>query len=277
MNKDREVAAVGRDLANRIRRSVLRMTHQAKASHVGSSLSMADLLGVLYGGVLRVDPTRPDWPDRDRMIVSKGHGAAGFYAALAHAGFFPVDWLDRYCQDGEPLSGHVTKKGVPGVELSTGSLGHGLPVGCGMALAARADASPSRIFVLLSDGECDEGSSWEAILFAPHHRLDNLVAIVDFNKIQSFGTVKEVLDLEPFAAKWRAFGWAVQEIDGHNHDQIAGTLAAVPFERGRPSVVIANTVKGKGVPFMEDKLLWHYRSPSAEQLAQALAELEPPA
>ncbi len=275
MNDDRDAAAAGRDLANQIRRSVLHMTHEAKASHVGTSLSMADLLGVLYGGILRVDPSRPDWPQRDRMIVSKGHGAAGFYAALAHAGFFPVGWLDRYCQDGEPLSGHVTKKGVPGVELSTGSLGHGLPVGCGMALALRADGRKSRVFVLMSDGECDEGSNWEAILFAPHHRLDNLVAIVDYNKIQSFGTVQEVLDLEPFAAKWRAFGWAVREIDGHNHEQIAGALAAVPFEPGRPAVVIANTVKGKGVPFMEDKLLWHYKSPSAEQLAQALAELQP--
>lgn len=261
-------------MARLIRTSTLRMIHAAGAAHVGSSLSMADLLAGLYAGGMRFDPARPDWPDRDRLIVSKGHGAAGYYAALAHAGYFPVEWLDRYCQDGQPLSGHVTKEGVPGVELSTGSLGHGLSVACGMAVAARADARPSRVFTLLSDGECDEGSIWEAVLFAPHHRLDNLVAIVDYNKIQSFGTVKEVLDLEPFADKWRAFGWSVREIDGHDHDQIAAALASIPFEIGRPSVVIAHTIKGKGVGFMENQLLWHYRNPNAEQLTTALAELE---
>jgi transketolase len=261
------------DLAQRIRADAVRMVHQAKASHIGTCLSMADLLAVLYGAVLRVDPAQPDWPDRDRVVVSKGHGAAAIYAVLAESGFFPVQWLDTYCTDGTRLAGHVTHHGVPGVEFSSGSLGHGLSLACGVALAGKRDGLPYRAFAVLSDGECDEGSIWEAALFAPYHRLDNVVAIVDYNKIQSFGTVKEVLDLEPFAAKWRAFGWAVREVDGHDHRQVYGTLARLPFEPGRPSVLIAHTVKGKGVGFMENKLEWHYRSPDATQLAQALAEL----
>jgi transketolase len=261
------------DLARRIRGHTLRMVHRAKASHVGSCLSMADLLAVLYGGVLRVDPARPDDPDRDRFLLSKGHGAAALYATLAECGFFPTAWLDTYGQDGTRLAGHVTHHGVPGVEVSSGSLGHGLSYACGMALAGQRDGRPYRVFCLLSDGECDEGSVWEAALFAPHHRLDNLVAVVDYNKIQSFGAVKEVLDLEPFAAKWRAFGWAAREVDGHDVGQVLGALRSVPFEAGRPSCVLAHTVKGKGVPFMEDKLEWHYRSPDAGQLERALAEV----
>jgi len=260
-------------LAFLIRANALRMVHHANASHIGAALSIADLLAVVYHSVLRVDPGEPQWPERDRFILSKGHAAAALYAALAESGFFPRQWLDTYCQDDSRLAGHVTHRGVPGVEFSTGSLGHGLAVGCGMALAGKADRRSYRVFVLLSDGECDEGSTWEAALFAPHHRLDNLVAIVDYNKIQSFGTVKEVLDLEPFTDKWRAFGWAVREIDGHEHGQIHETLSAVPLEANRPSVVIAHTVKGKGISFMENQLAWHYKSPDAKQLAQALAEL----
>lgn len=262
------------ELARAIRASALRMVHAANASHIGTCLSAADLLAVLYGGVLRVDPARPDWPERDRFILSKGHGGAILYAVLAERGFFPPAWLDTYCRDGSRLGGHITHHGVPGVEVSTGSLGHGLPIGCGMALAGRRGGQPQRVFVMLSDGELDEGSNWEAILFAPQHGLDNLVAVVDYNKIQSFGAVKEVLDLDPLADKWRAFRWAVREVDGHDHREIGGALARVPFEPGRPSVIIAHTVKGKGVSFMEDQLAWHYKSPDAEQLARALAELE---
>ena len=249
------------------------MVHRANASHIGGCLSIADLLAVLYGGVLRVDPARPDWPDRDRFVQSKGHAAAALYATLADCGFFPTEWLDDYCQDGSRLYGHVTSPPVPGVEVSAGSLGHGLPIACGMALAAKRDRRPTRTFALLSDGELDEGSTWEAILFAAHHRLDNLVAIVDYNKIQSFGAVKDVLDLDPLADKWRAFRWGTREIDGHDTGLIGATLAAVPFEPGRPSVVIAHTVKGKGVSFMEHQLAWHYKSPNAEQLALALREI----
>lgn len=261
------------DLAKRIRKHVVRMTNHAKASHVGSCLSLADILAVLYGAVLRVDPARPGWPDRDRLILSKGHAAAAVYAALAEREFFPREWLTRYCDDGSPLPGHITHHNVPGVEVSTGSLGHGLPIGCGFAVAAAADGRPSRVFVLMSDGECDEGSNWEAILFAGHHKLSNLMAVVDYNKIQSFGTVHDVLDLEPFAAKWANCGWRVREIDGHDHGELLQALSH-PVESEKPTVVIAHTVKGKGVSFCENQLAWHYKSPNDEQLRQALAEIE---
>ncbi len=257
-------------LARTIRGHALRMIAKAKASHVGTCLSMADLLAVLYGSVLRVDPKRPDWKERDRLVVSKGHGAAILYAVLAERGFFAVEDLMTYGQDGSPLTGHVSHH-VPGVELSTGSLGHGLPVGCGLALAAHRDGAAGRTYVILSDGELDEGSNWEAILFAGHHKLDTLTAFVDYNKIQSFGSVKEVLDLEPLADKWRSFGWTVLEIDGHDHAAIAAALGA--DHGGRPKAVLAHTIKGKGVAYMEGKLAWHYKSPDPKQLTEALAEL----
>jgi transketolase len=261
------------DFALRIRRAVLEMTHRARASHIGSSFSMAEILAVLYGQVLRVDPADPRWSERDRFILSKGHACAGLYAALADRGFFPAEWLQRFYSDGSPLVGHATHTGIPGVEVSTGSLGHGLGIGCGMALAARRDGAAHRVFVLLSDGECDEGSVWEAVLFAPQHGLDNLIAIVDYNKIQSLGRVAEVLDLEPFADKWRAFGWEVREVDGHDIAQLEAACAELPFRPGRPSCIIAHTVKGKGVGIMEDELLWHYRSPDAAEYRRARAEL----
>ncbi len=261
------------ELAREIRASALRMVHAADASHIGSCLSAADLLAVLYGGVLRIDPRQPDWPERDRFILSKGHAAAVLYSTLAARGFFDRKILESYCQNGSILPGHATCHGVPGVEFSTGSLGHGLSLGCGVALAATRDGADHRAFVLISDGECDEGSIWEAALFAGHHGLDRLVALIDYNKIQSFGSIAEVLDLEPLADKWRAAGWGVREIDGHDHAQIGETLDAVPLEAGRPTVIIAHTIKGKGVSFMENRLLWHYRSPNREQLAEALAEL----
>ena len=261
------------ELAGRIRAHALRMVHRAKASHIGGCLSVADVLAALYGGILRVDPARPDWPARDRFILSKGHGAAALYATLAERGFFPAAWLEEFCRDGGRLCGHVTSGRVPGVEVSAGSLGHGLPIGCGMALAAAREHPAARVFVVLSDGECDEGSTWEAALFAGHQRLDNLVAIVDYNKIQSFGRVEEVLDLDPLADKWRAFRWAAREVDGHDHAALAAALGALPLEAGRPSVLVAHTVKGKGVSFMENDLAWHYRSPDDAQLAGALAEI----
>ena len=260
--------------ARRIRVHVLRMTHRAGSSHVGTSFSMAELLAVLYGGVLSIRPEEPNWPERDRFILSKGHGCAGLYAALAERGFFSVDWLDNFCLNGSRLAGHITHTGVPGVEVSTGSLGHGLSIACGMALAAERDEHQYRVYTLLSDGECDEGSVWEAVLFAGHHGLASLVSIVDYNKIQSLGTVKEVLNLDPLAAKWEAFGWGVEEIDGHDCKQIESALRAVPLKRKRPSCIIAHTVKGKGVSFMENKLLWHYRSPDERELEQALRELD---
>lgn len=264
-----------KQFAQAIRVHTLRMIHSAKSSHAGSCLSMADLLAVLYGRTLRIDPAHPDWPDRDRFLLSKGHAAAALYATLAETGFFPKTWLRTFYQNGSPLAGHVTHS-VPGVEVSTGSLGHGLPLACGMALAAQLDQRPSRVFALLSDGECDEGSTWEAMLFAGHHRLDNLVAIIDYNKIQSIGRVDEVLDLEPFADKWTACRWSVREVDGHHLPTIEQALSEIPFTPGQPSCLLAHTVKGKGVSYMEDKLLWHYRSPSEEDLHLAFGELGEP-
>ena len=255
-----------------LRVRVLEMVNRARSSHVGSSYSMIELLAVLYWRALRVRPAEPAWADRDRFILSKGHACAALYAVLADRGFFPREQLDTFCQNGTQLAGHATTT-VPGVDLSTGSLGHGLCVAAGMALAAKRDGRAHRVFALLSDGECDEGSTWEPIFFAPHHHLDNLVAIVDYNKIQSLGTVKEVLDLEPFAEKWRACGWHVREIDGHDLQAVEQALADVPFTVGRPSCIVAHTVKGKGVSFMEDDLLWHYRTPVGDEYDRALAEL----
>jgi transketolase len=266
--------AAARERAREIRRLAVEMTHRAGSSHVGSALSAADLLAALYSGILRVDPAAPSSAERDRFILSKGHACAALYAVLAGRGFFPKSWLRDFCRDGSTLAGHATHQGVPGVVVSTGSLGHGLSIGCGLALAARADAAAYRVFVLLSDGECDEGSVWEAALFAAHHSLDNLVAIVDYNKIQSLGAVAEVLRLEPFAQKWRAFGWSVAEINGHDMIEIAAALERVPRQRGRPALVLAHTVKGRGVGFMENHLLWHYRAPDAAELGRALAELD---
>ncbi len=258
------------EFARRIRKHAVRMVYKAKASHIGSCLSMADVLAVLYAQVLNIDPNDPNKPDRDRFILSKGHATAIMYAALAERGFIPIEELEEYCTDMARLTGHISHA-VPGVEVSTGSLGHGLPIATGMALALKGT---SRVFCLLSDGECDEGSNWEAILFAPHHKLENLTVIVDYNKIQSFGRVADVLNLEPFADKWRSFGWNVEDIDGHDIGAITAALQGAPAVAGKPTVVLANTVKGKGVSFMEDKLEWHYKSPSPEQLEEALAELD---
>jgi transketolase len=261
-------------LARRIRRHALSMTRAGKSSHVGSVLSMADIIAVLYGRILRVDPAWPGRPDRDRFVLSKGHAGSGVYAALAERGFFPLEQLATHCQDGSKLSGHVSHKGVPGVELSTGSLGHGLSVATGMALAGKLDGGEQRVFVVQSDGECDEGSVWEAAMFASHQRLDNLTLLVDYNKLQSLASVADTLALEPFVDKWRAFGWGVDEVDGHDHDALTELLQRVPLEPGRPSVVIAHTTKGKGVSFMENKVLWHYRSPQGSEFELAMKELE---
>ena len=271
-------AQATRELARNIRQRALQMIHAAGSSHVGSTLSMAEILAVLYSGVLNVSPATVDSPERDRFILSKGHACAGLYAVLAERGFFPLEWLETFYGNGSKLAGHATTS-VPGVEISTGSLGHGLPIACGMALAAKRDGHSFRVFTVLSDGECDEGSVWEAALFAPQHRLDNLTVIVDYNKIQSLGNVSDILELEPFGAKWEAFGWRVTEIDGHDHEQIIEALGRAPGATGKPDCILAHTVKGKGVPFMENQLLWHYRSPNADELARAVAALgeAPPA
>lgn len=263
-------------LARAIRRHVLEMTHRGRSSHIGSVYSIADILAVLYGGVLRHDPERPDRPERDRFILSKGHAGAGVYAVLAERGFFPVADLMGHCRDGSALSGHVSHKGVPGVELSTGALGHGLSVGAGMAYGAGLEGPDHRVFVLLGDGECDEGAVWEAAMFAAHHRLERLVAIVDRNGLQSIDTTERTLALEPLAAKWTAFGWAVREVDGHDHRALMRALTSLPIAAGRPGCVICHTVKGKGVSFMEHSVAWHYKSPQGDDHAAAREELEAP-
>jgi transketolase len=266
-----------REMALAIRRHAVMMTHLGKSSHVGSVLSIADILAVLYGQVMQLDPAAPRWADRDRFILSKGHAGAGVYAALAERGFIPREQLRTHYQNGSKLSGHVSHKGVPGVEFSTGSLGHGLGVGAGMAMAAKRAGRDNRVFVVLSDGECDEGSNWEAIMFAAHHRLDNLVVAVDYNKIQSLDLVANTLGLEPFADKWRAFGWNVSEVDGHDHAALTAAVDVPPGQRGSPSVVICHTTKGKGVSFMENAVLWHYRTPQGDEYAAARLELGLPA
>lgn len=263
-----------RAMAQRIRRHIVDMTHRGKSSHVGSGLSIADVLAVLYGSVLRVDPAQPAHPGRDRFILSKGHAGAAVYAALAERGFFDPVELEQHYQNGSIFSGHVSHKGVPGVEFSTGSLGHGLGVAAGMALSAKRTGRPTRAFALLSDGECDEGSNWEAILFAAHHKLDNLVALVDYNKIQSLAAVSDTVGLEPFTDKWRAFGWHVEEADGHDHDALQAALQGATAADGKPGVVICHTTKGKGVSFMENSVLWHYRTPQGEEYQDALRELD---
>lgn len=259
-------------LARAIRRDALQMVHAASASHIGSALSIADILAVLYAHVLRLDPAEPRAADRDRFILSKGHACVAVYAALANTGVIPHDSLRTYGQDHSLLMNHVSHK-VPGVEFSTGSLGHGLPFGVGKALSAKKRGYPWRTFVLLSDGELGEGSNWEALLFAAHHQLDNLVAIIDYNNLQSLTTVADTLGVEPLVDKFAAFGCIPRQVDGHDHRDLLGALQAVPWNPGRPSVLIAQTIKGKGVSFMENRVEWHYKTPRLEQLAQALAEV----
>ena len=246
-----------------IRRHGVEMTHLSHGSHIGSVMSVADMIAVLYTDVLRFDPANPQWEQRDRFILSKGHAGAAIYAALAESGFFPVGELKTHYVNGSRLSGHVSHF-VPGVEVSTGSLGHGLSVGCGMAYAAKKSGCDGhRVFVVMSDGECDEGSVWEAALFANHFRLNNLVAIIDYNHMQSMDFTDNTLEMGDLAAKWRAFGWRVIEADGNNHDELrfAFRQAGEEAEPHKPTMIIASTVKGCGVSFMQNDILWHYRFP----------------
>ena len=261
------------ELAKRVRIHTLKMANSGGGSHIGSALSIADIMAVLYNDVLNVDPANPHKNDRDRFILSKGHAGAAVYATLAEKSFFSIDELKTHYQNGSRLSGHVSHKGIPGVEISTGSLGHGLNIGVGMAKVAKLDGKNHRVFVLLSDGECDEGSNWEAILFAAHHKLDNLVAVIDYNKFQSLAPVAETVGLEPFADKWRIFNWNVMEVDGHDIKSLQDSFSKIE-KNGKPTVIIAHTVKGKGVSFMENTVLWHYRCPREEEFDMALKELE---
>lgn len=259
------------ELSWKIRRHGVEMTNLSRGSHIACILSVADIVAVLYSDIANIDPNDPKMPGRDRIILSKGHAGASIYAALAESGFFSVEELKTHYADGSRLSGHVSHKGVPGVELSTGSLGHGLPVGTGMALKAKKDGEDHRVFVIMGDGECDEGSVWEAALFANHFKLDNLCVIIDHNKMQSLDYCENTISLAPLADKWKSFGWNVIEADGHNHDALRDAMRK--NNSGKPTLIIAHTIKGKGISYMENNILWHYRPPAGEDYDTAIAEL----
>jgi transketolase len=273
LSDENELIGRLRSRARATRRRNLRLIHEAGLGHIGADLSATDILTVLYGAVLRVDPERPADPGRDRFILSKGHASGALYTTLAHNGFFPEEELETFMQPLSRLNGHPPRHKVPGVEASTGPLGHGLPIAVGAALASRLDDAPWRVYVLTGDGELQEGSNWEAAMSAAHFGLDRLVLTIDRNGLQLATPTEETMGLEPLADKWRAFGWAVREADGHDHDALLSAYRNVPFETGRPSCLIARTHKGQGVSFMRDDPAWHHRVPDAGQLEAAVAEL----
>jgi transketolase len=263
-----------RERARIIRRHIVEMLHAAASGHPGGSLSAVEIVTALFfGGVMRYDPKRPDWEDRDRFILSKGHGVPVQYAAMAEAGYLDPAELSTLRRIDSRLQGHPVVGSLPGIEAATGSLGQGLSIGLGMALAARLDRRDYRVFVLLGDGECQEGQVWEAAMAAGHHRPDNLIAIVDYNKFQLDGAIEDIIGLEPFAAKWQAMGWRTREIDGHDIEQVLEALDWAKSQRA-PACIIAHTVKGKGVSFMEGENAWHGVAPTEEELARALGELD---
>jgi transketolase len=260
--------------ANWIRLSAMTMTHRARLGHTGGDLSASDILAVLYlGGILNIDPTRPQWPIRDRFILSKGHCSAAFYSVLAKRGFFPESQLRTHMEPLSMLNGHPDRNKLPGVEANTGPLGHGLPIAVGAALASRMRGESWRAFVLTGDGELQEGSNWEAAMTAQHYNLDNLTVIVDRNRIQQGDFTENTQRMEPLAERWRAFGFAVVELDGHDHAALLERFDNLPVEPGKPTCIIANTIKGKGVSFAENKPAWHHGVPTREQLDAAQAEL----
>lgn len=256
-----------------LRAKIIEMSHESKAPHLASALSCIDMLAVLYGNILNVSADKANDPMRDRFIFSKGHAASALYAVLAFFGFFDPELLHTYAKEGTVLAEQPGPACQPGVELATGSLGHGLPVGAGMALAAKMTNQAYKIFVLMGDGEINEGSVWEAAMFAAAHKLNNLVAIIDFNKWQATGRSEEIMALNPLAKKWEAFGWQTYEIDGHNIDKILKVLNSALLSQDKPVAIIAHTIKGKGISFMEDDNNWHYRIPTAEELVAAKKEL----
>ncbi len=264
--------ALSREAA-RLRGRVIQMSHKASAAHLASALSCCDVLAAAYWHVLRIDPSKPADPARDRFILSKGHAAAALYAILAFRGYFPEEELETYCQDGGRLAEHPPANMLPGVEAATGSLGHGLPIGVGMALSARINKASYRVYALLSDGENNEGSVWEAAMLAAAQRLEHLCVIVDYNKWQATARSNETLMLAPLVDKWRAFGWDAVEADGHDVAALASLMQNVPNGSGKPVAIIAHTVKGKGVSFMEDDNNWHYRAPTADEVVKAMKEL----
>lgn len=262
-------------IARHVRRDIMLMSLGAKSAHTGGALSCVEILVALYFKIMKVFPKDPENPEHDRLIFSKAHDGKALYAVLAQRGFFNKKILDGYELNGGKLPGHATRHCVPGVEVSAGALGHGLSMAAGMAYVGKQGNKKFRVFAVLSDGECDEGSTWEAILFAGHHKLDNLTAIVDYNKLQGFGYTKDILDLEPFSAKFGSFGWEVREIDGHNFNEIIGILSKLPLKVGKPSVIIAHTIKGLGgVPAHVNQVSSQYKSPSEEEAYEAIEKLK---
>ncbi|HEX7973977.1 MAG TPA: transketolase [Anaerolineales bacterium] len=262
-----------KEKANQIRRRNLKMLTRGQLGHTGGDLSVTDILTTLFFGVLNVDPQQPNKPDRDRLILSKGHCAGALYVTLAEKGFFPLEELETWVQPLSRLNGHPSNVKLPGVETSTGPLGHGLPVGVGTAIAARLDGAAWRTYVITGDGELQEGSNWEAAMSAAHHRLDKLTVIIDRNGLQQGNTTENTNHLEPLADKWRAFGWAVREVDGHDCAALLQTFRSLPFEAGKPNCLIAHTHKGQGVSFIRDQVGWHHRVPTRAELVLALQEL----
>ena len=263
-----------KELSNRIRLSAMTMTNHAGLGHTGGDLSSSDILATLYlGNVLHVDPSNPTWPQRDRFVMSKGHCSGAFYSTLAFRGFFQREILATFMDPLSKLNGHPDRNKLPGVEANTGPLGHGLPIGVGAALAARMRGESWRVFVLTGDGELQEGSNWEAVMTAQHYGLDNLVVIVDRNRIQQGDFTENISRMDPLAPRWSAFGFAVAEVDGHDHATLLDRFARLPIERGKPTCIIANTIKGKGISFAENKPAWHHGVPTKDQLVAATVEL----
>lgn len=256
-----------------IRKTTIDIVTRSKASHLGGSLSVVDILTALYFKIMNIDSININTNDRDKLILSKGHCCSALYSTLAHKGFIKIKGLERYCSDNGKMWGHATLNCILGVDATSGSLGHGLPIGLGMALANKIKKNENKVFVVLSDGECQEGTVWEAAMIASQLKLDNLIVIIDYNKLQAFGYVKDVVGLEPFSDKWSSFGWSVKNIDGNDIHEIVKSLEKIPFEKSKPSIIIANTIKGKGVSFMEDKLEWHYKCPNKEEQKIAIDEL----
>lgn len=262
-----------RELAWRIRKHAIEMVHHAHASHIGGILSCADLIAVLCNDVAKIDPLNPKRADRDRIVLSKGHNGVAIYAALAELGFLDVKELEHYGEDGGIFSCHISHKHVPGIEITTGSLGHGVCVACGMALNAKLKNLDYKVFAIVGDGECNEGSVWETVMLAKQYKLNNFTVVVDVNGMQAMGDTKTVIDMEPLTDKWHAFGWYVVDVkDGHDHNALK--QAFLEDSNGLPKVILARTIKGKGISFMENQLLWHYRDPQGEFYEQALKELE---
>lgn len=267
-----DITAIKRSAAE-LRGSIIEVSGRAGVPHLGSCLSCVDILAALYWGILRHDPVNPSSAERDRFLLSKGHAAPALFQVLAKRGYFPESLLDNYGEDGSLFAEHPPAHGIPGVEAATGSLGHGLPLAIGMMLGMQLAGQPGRVFALLGDGECNEGSVWEAAMMASAQRLDRLTVIVDYNKWQATARSNEVLSLDPLGAKWSAFGWNVEEIDGHDAGALLEAFSRLPFQPGKPSAIIAHTVKGKGVSFMEDDNNWHYRTPKPDEVKRARHEL----